>query len=142
MEKVNFPSSLISLDSEINIYFEENLHPNRTKSSVVIEGNRSGFLSLSHLINVYNVYLYDPIKLSEFSFVHSAFCFCIKQDEKVLVSTGIVVKENKGEFKWMISETNLFVVTGLLHSLGYANDELHLDEALHTNEISVYCLVK
>jgi hypothetical protein len=142
MEKVNFPSLLIYPESEINIYFDETLRPNMTLTSLVIEGNRYGFLSLSHLINVYGAYLCDPIFINDFPFVKSLLVIGITEDPKVSFLYGKVIRENEHSFKWMISETNLFVVVGLIHSLGYANDELHLDEGLQPNDISVYCVVK
>jgi hypothetical protein len=142
MEKVDFPGSLIYPESEIYIYCDETLQPNTTFASIVIEGNRFGFLSLSHLINIYSSYLCDPIIINEFPFVKSLVAIEITEDPKVLFPYGKVNEEEENFFTWRISETNLFVVTGLLHSLGYANDELHLDEGLQPNEISVYCVVK
>ncbi|MDP4254964.1 MAG: hypothetical protein Q8938_13215 [Bacteroidota bacterium] len=142
MEEPYFPKSLIHIDSHLEIFWEEDGKLNSTKSSVVIQGNREGFLSLANMINVYNVYLFQEINISDFPFVSSSFKFCIFQDESVQPSTGIVIREPIGILKWMISETNLFVVTGLLHSLGYANNELHFDNGLKYNDISLYCIVK
>ena len=141
MEKVEYPNSLVYPNSEINIYFENKALVNKTRGAVIIEGNRNGFLSLSNLINVYNVYLYDPIVITDFPFVTAQFRFEITEDFNLLPS-GLVISENKEHLKWKISETNLCVVICMLHSLGYANNELHLDTDLKPSDISVYCIVK
>jgi hypothetical protein len=141
MEKVEYPGLLINPDSEINIYFEEKVGVNKTRTSVIIEGSRNGFLSLSNMINVYSAYLYDPIVITDFPFVTSPFKFEIVEDLDLLPS-GYVIRENKAHFKWKISEIHLCVVICMLHSLGYANNELHLDTDLKPNDISVYCVVK
>jgi hypothetical protein len=141
MQKVEYPNSLVYPDSEIRIYFENRVPVNQTQTSVIIEGNRNGFLSLSNLINVYNVYLYDPIVVTDFPFVTSQFKFEIVEDFDLLPS-GCVIRENKEHFKWKISDINLCVAICMLQSLGYANSELHLDANLRSGDISVYCVVK
>jgi len=142
MESVQYPESLIYPDSKIEIYFENKQQLNRTGKSIVIEGTRFGFLSLSNLINVYNAYLCNPIILTDFNFVYSEIVLKINKRDNVSLPEGRILKSLDSIYIWEISELNLFVVTGLLHSLGYANQELHLDTDLTFNEISVYCVVK
>ena len=142
MEKVEYPNILIYPESEISIYFEAKIRVNKTETSVIIEGNQEGFLSLSNLINVYNVYLYNNIVITDFAFVRSDLIFEIVEEIDLSLPNGYVLRESKKHFEWKISETNLFVVTGMIHSLGYANNELHLDTGLQPSDISVYCIVK
>lgn len=142
MDQVKYPDSLILLNADINIFFENNSHYNKTRACIVVEGNQNGFLSLSNLINVYNVYLYDKIVITEFPFVHSNIKLEIIEETDSEFSNGYILKENDRNFKWKISETNLFMITGMLHSLGYANNELHFDADLKQSDISVYCIVK
>ena len=56
MEKVEYPESLIYSDGVITVYYEDGIQVNKTKSAIIIAGNRHGFLSLANLINVYTAY--------------------------------------------------------------------------------------
>ena len=141
MEEVQYPKSLIFPASEIKIDFENKSTVNRTQSSIIIEGNPNGFLSFSNIINVYSAYLYDPIVVTQFPFVQSSLKFEIIEDDNLFVS-GFVIKESASHFKWKISEINLCQVICHLHSLGYANKELHFDTDLQVSDISVYCVIK
>lgn len=141
MENVTFPEFLIFPKSYITIYFDNKRNFNSTKQSIVIEGSRNGFLSLANLLNVYNVYLYSPIILTEFPFVKSTIVFEISANNNVSLPNGKVIEDNQSKYIWLLSETSVFVITCLLHSLGYANNELHLDSDLQPGDISVYCVV-
>ncbi len=140
MEKVEYPDSLIFPDSYLKIYFENKLKVTQADASIIIEGNPSGFISLSNLINVHNVYLFDEIVITDFSFVNSEFKFSIVEEPELRLPDGYVIKKNK-DYVWKINFTNLFVVTGMLHSLGYANKELNFDHELNKDDISVYCVL-
>jgi len=142
MEKVNYPEELIYPDAEITVYYEDRIQVNKTDSAIIIEGNRNGFLSLANLINVYSVYLYQEIMLTDFPFVSSRLKFEIVEDSNNTLPTGRVLVKKDGHIKWKISEINLSVVICLLHSLGYANNELHFDTDSLPTDISVYCIVK
>lgn len=142
MDKVEYPESLIYSDGEIIVYYEDRIQVNKTKSAVIIEGNRSGFLSLANLINVYTAYLYSEIVLTDFAFVSSNLKFEIVEDPAIDSPDGRVLMEKNSNIKWKISEINLCVLICSLHSLGYANNELHLDTDSLPSNISVYCVVK
>jgi len=142
MDKVEYPESLIYSDGEIIVYYEDRIQVNKTKSAVIIEGNRSGFLSLANLINVYTAYLYSEIVLTDFAFVSSNLKFEIVEDPAIDSPDGRVLMEKNSNIKWKISEINLCVLICSLHSLGYANNELHLDTDSQPGNISVYCVVK
>lgn len=142
MEQVNFPKELIFANSSISIDYDNSIKPNKTNEAIIISGNENGFLSLAHLINVYNVYLIGPIIITEFPFVQSALTIEIIEDNNLSeLPDGKVIRKIQDKVQWLISETAIFTVTGLLHSLGYANKELHLDDAMGEEETSVYCVV-
>ena len=142
MEKVEYPESLIYSDGVITVYYEDGIQVNKTKSAIIIEGNRNGFLSLANLINVYTAYLYTQIVVTDFPFVGSELKLEIAEDSKIDSPNGQVLVDPEGHIKWKISEINLCVVICSLHSLGYANNELHLDAGCLSGDISVYCVVK
>lgn len=142
MENVYYPESLIYSDGEITVYYEDGIQVNKTKSAIIIEGNRNGFLSLANLINVYTSYLYTQIVVTDFPFVDSKLKFEIAEDSKIDSPDGQVFVEHEGYIKWKISEIHLCVVICSLHSLGYANNELHLDADCLPGDISVYCVVR
>lgn len=142
MEKVEYPESLIYSGGEITVYYEDGIQVNKTKSAIIIEGNKNGFLSLANLINVYVAYLYTQIVVTDFPFVSSKLKFEIAEDSKMDSPDGQVLVESEAYIKWRISEINLCVVICSLHSLGYANNELHLDANCLPGDISVYCVVK
>jgi len=142
MEKVAYPESLIYRDGKITVYYEDSIQVNKTKRAIIIEGNQNGFLSLANLINVYTSYLYTEIVLTDFSFVKSKFKFEIAEDSSIESTDGHIIMGNSQYVKWKISEINLCVLICSLHSLGYANSELHLDTDSRPDEISVYCVVK
>ena len=141
MEEVNFPAVLLLPNSKISIYCEDNNQINKTNRCVIIEGNRSGFISLANLINVYSSYLFDKIFITDFPFVESNFRFFISEELELKFDSSVIMI-NENLLKWQLTEFKLFETICLLHSLGYANSELHLDEGLRTSDISVYCVVK
>jgi hypothetical protein len=80
--------------------------------------------------------------LKTYSFVTSEIDLHIIEDNDVDLSHGIVMLKDKATFFWKISEQNIFTIICSIHSLGYANDELHLDAEKQKDEISVYFVVE
>ncbi len=142
MENVEYPSTLILPHSEIYILYEDAISVNKTDSAIIIEGNRNGFMSLANMINVYSSYLFDEITITDFSFVKSRFNFSIIGNMDVNLPECFVLRQGEDSFKWKVSEEKLYETICLIHSLGYANNELHLDSNLRAIDISVYCIVK
>ena len=135
-----FPNNLILENSIINIYFDNTSNYNHTNSCIVIEGNREGFISFASMINVYSANIYMSIPLTDFSFVKAEFKIEINEDDNYFQLLGIVSKV-ANNYIWNISRDGIVRLFSLLHSLGYANNELHLDDDLDESEISVYCVV-
>lgn len=135
--------SLLIKGSKINIRIDERNKYNKTEVAIVIEGNREGFISFANMINVYSVNLYNSFKISNFDFVNSSIDLTITEKDDCLFRYGTIIKSNiYNEYIWEISEDGLFRIFSLIHSLGYANKELHLDEGVEDFEISIYCVVE
>lgn len=127
----------------MRIYFGENVFYNRTKNSIVIEGNRTGFLSLSNAILYWMNDLRDFFTLTTLPYVESDLTFSIQIDDKLDgISCGMVSSSGNNNFVWKMSEAELCEIVSVIHSLGYINSELHFDEDKSKDEVTVYCVLQ
>ena len=137
---IQIPSILIFQGARLQITFEDTNPSNRTSREIMIMGNREGFLSLANTLIFCVNDLVDVIPLHEMQFVTSDFNLLIAVDE-ANISRGGIVEPNANGFIWSFSEDALCLTATNIHSLGYANPELHLDSDKLFEDISVYCVV-
>lgn len=140
--KYQLPQNLIFANSILQIVFVENAGLNKTKASIVIEGTREGFLSLSNVLLYLSNDLQEVIRLDLIPFVNGEVELKIECDDTVNSgSYGIIQRKSDNQFSWLLSESELCKVASELHSLGHLNNELHLDESKSIDDISIYCVV-
>ena len=135
------PENLIFKNSRIRISCNISDNFNLTKKAIVIAGNKNGFLSLSNIILYSSNMLEEQIKLKDISFVKSSIEVNIVINEDIENIHGYISQISEIKYKWELSEVNIDIVSGAIHSLGYINNELHLDSGMSESEISVYCVV-
>ena len=137
----DLPQNILIKDSSLNVYYEDKLVSNHTKSEIVIIGSRNGFLSLANSL----IYLINDLELSipihKLPFVSSSIMLTIACDDKYLEQHGDLKKIGEREFIWGLSEDNASLIATHIHSLGHLNPELHLDDEKKFEDISVYCVV-
>lgn len=136
------PTNLTFEGSSLTISFEKEAKLNSTKSTIVIQGTRAGFLSLTNAIFFYLNDLSDVIEFNKLPYITSSINLTIEPDESLEgLSYGTINQSTDQQFVWRMSEAEICRVASEVHSLGYVNNELHLDEAKKPGEISVYCVV-
>lgn len=136
------PENLTFPNSRLKIFYGENVRFNKTQNSIVIEGTREGFLSLSNAITYLINDLQDIIFVSLIPYVTSDVIFTIENSESVAgICYGKVKRKEDNIFEWVLSETEICNITSEIHSLGHINSELHFDQGKPFDEITVYCVV-
>ncbi len=139
---LHIPENLIFPDSQLRLYFEEPSEVNRTRAAIIIEGTRSGFLSLANVLLFLQNDLEHSIPIHELSFVDARVRLVIKCDSEVGGRRyGHFEQGEEGHFAWVLNEDNLSLVASDIHSLGHLNPELHMDDGMADDEISAYCVV-
>lgn len=139
---MNIPEDLIFPRTAVTIRFSAGEFLNQTASSIVIEGNRTGFLSLANCLIYFANSLEESIGLSSLPFITSHVKLTIQLDESVdHIHDGIVTRSGKEEFTWRISESASNEIFCLIHSLGYLNPEIHFDRDKMVEDVSIYCVV-
>jgi hypothetical protein len=137
-----FPTILIFGHSRIEIKLAEGENLNSTRDVIVIRGSRSGFLSLANALLFLLNDLVDVMELNDLTYVSGHVRLTIMVDESVSGKPyGIITRGNQQQFLWRVSESETCRVASEIHSLGYINNELHLDQEKDPNEVSVYCVV-
>lgn len=139
---INIPDNLVFPDSKLQLYFEDSVKVNRTCAAVVLKGTRGGFLSLANALIFLQNDLVDTIPFHEFQFIETDIRLTVKcSTEQGGRLYGFLTCEEAEGYVWKLSEDNLSLVAAGIHSLGHINPELHFDEGLAEDEISVYCVV-
>ena len=139
---IQFPTNLTFANSALRISFEKGANLNRTKDSILIEGTRGGFLSLSNALSYALNDLEDKIDLHLIPYVASDISFSIVCDESLEgVDYGKIFLRGDSDFIWKMSESEVCNIAGQIHSLGHINPELHFDSGKPNEEITVYCVV-
>jgi hypothetical protein len=75
---INIPDNLVFSESRLRLYYEDSAQPNRTRTAIVLEGTKSGFLSLANAILYLQNDLEDSIPIHEFEFVETAIQLTVK----------------------------------------------------------------
>jgi len=141
--KLKVLDKLIFNNSKIRISFKKDFNQNTTKDSILIEGNRNGFLSMANLLLYFNNELTEDILLHDIPFVDSHFPFIvnIKDEEGTKLFDAEVVNHNNSYY-WMMDEINFCQTCSSFHSLGTINAEIHFDDGIvNKDAISVYAVV-
>lgn len=139
---MNLPKDLIFPEAVITIRFSTGEFLNRTANSIVIEGNRTGFLSLSNCLIYLANSLEESIDLNSLPFVNSQIKLSLEIDEAVdQIHDGLVNSSGKAEFIWRMSESTSNEIFCLIHSLGHLNPEIHFDRNKMVEDLSIYCVV-
>jgi len=140
---ISIPDNLLFPESKLRLYFEDSVRPNRTRTAVVLEGTRGGFLSLANAILFLQNNLEDSIPIHGFQFVETDIRFTVKcRTEQGGRLYGFITNEGPRDYVWELSEDNLSLVAASIHSLGHLNPEVHMDDGFADDEISVYCVVE
>jgi len=142
---MEIPQNLIIAGSKLRVWLDRRMQVNRTAAALVISGTQAGFLSLANsLLFAFNE-LEDQLPLSKLSFVHPEVNLIVRWDDSTQQSPvaipGLICTE-PSVYLWQLSHFTFYEVVGNLHSLGYANKEIHFDRGLAEEVISVYCVVE
>lgn len=142
IEAIEIPALLVLPNSAVRVSYEENVFYNRTRNSILIEGTRAGFLSLANSIFFLLNDLQDVFYISSLPFVKADLQLKVECDDRFEDSPGGRVERVQGdEFLLRTTDRELSNTASLIHSLGYVNNELHLDGGKMADEISIYCVV-
>ncbi|MCB2202301.1 hypothetical protein KQH51_05470 [bacterium] len=142
MKLSNLPSDLIFPDSLLRLYFEATSEVNRTGSALVFEGTRGGFLSLSNALIYFRNDLEESVSLHELSFVNSEIEMTMQIASGASFGLGGEVERlSEHRFVWRLSEEGFSEFAFAVHSLGHLNPEIHFDDGVERDQISVYCVV-
>ena len=138
LQKFPFPES-----ARVRSEHERVKQLNHTKECIVLSGNREGFFVLSNCLILWANQLIGDFRMSDLSPLYSGLDIVISvHTRKPRLTDGRVVLSRDGVYVWEIENTALSDVATLMHALSYATDELHLDEGLADDDISVYCYVE
>lgn len=137
------PSDLIWSNSEIDIEFAEGCYLNKTRSSIVIEGTRNGFLSFANCLIYFVNALETELDLRDLPFVKASVDLRLRINDGVddLWDEKVLFNPDSRGYTWEMSEATSNSILVGIHSLGHLNDELHLDRDKTESDISIYCVV-
>ncbi len=139
---VELPVILEFDDARVRILWETEEKLNCTPSAVVLAGSAGGFLSLANALIYLGNCLVSVIPIHQIGYVSGEVALTIEvDDDSEDVSVGKLVQVGPAEFVWRLSETGLDVVSAAIHSLGYRNNHLHLDDGMEEDDISVFCIL-
>ena len=76
---IKIPDNLIFPDSRLCLYYEDEVKVNETKSAIIFEGTRNGFLSLANVLLHQTNELHESIEIHNFPFVKANIELTIKE---------------------------------------------------------------
>ncbi len=142
---MNVPTNLILAGSVLRLCHERRKQVNRTPEALVVSGTRNGFLSLANTM-LYTINQLDEVlALDELPFISGDAIFHVRLDESVPHTSAAyppVIRTDSGRFEWTLPEATFLDVVASIHSLGYANSEVHFDRGVAPTAISLYCVVE
>ena len=148
---MNIPEIFIFPNSKIEIDYETKVKVNQTKTAIIIEGNKNGFLSLANFLIYssnngghpqYNLPGDGQIYVHRFPFVKSDLELIISYwEDDMMPEVSKVQKIDAHKFIWKMSEITFDIYANGMHGLAYIFAENHLDHGMEEDDISVYCVV-